>query len=198
MLEELVGQVFGDVKAMAEQWAHWGSSSESGSRQSLWPSRNGALKLFRGTIKVGTVTAFMSDPFNLNRFIEAQRMSYTIALSELKRGRKESHWIWYIFPQVVGLGQSEMAKTYAIGSREEGLAYLNHDVLGPRLHECAGALMQHNGRGIREIMGSPDDLKLRSSLTLFAALSEPRSGFHQVIEVFYGGELDPFTVAFLA
>ncbi len=138
------------------------------------------------------------DPFNLSRFIEAQRSNYITALSELKRGRKESHWIWYIFPQVIGLGHSEMAKTYAIGSREEGIAYLEHAILGPRLRECATALMPHKGREIREIMFSPDDLKLRSSMTLFASLAGAGSVFHQVIEVFYGGTLDPLTEAFLA
>lgn len=138
------------------------------------------------------------DPFNLNRFIEAQRSNYITALSELKRGRKESHWIWYIFPQVIGLGHSEMAKAYAIGSWEEGIAYLEHAILGPRLRECAAALMAHKGREIREIMFSPDDLKLRSSMTLFAALAGAGSVFHQVIEVFYGGTLDPLTEAFLA
>ena len=86
------------------------------------------------------------DPFNLNRFIEAQRSNYITALSDLKRGRKESHWIWYIFPQVIGLGHSEMAKAYAIGSWEEGIAYLEHAILGPRLRECATALMAHKGR----------------------------------------------------
>lgn len=138
------------------------------------------------------------DPFNLSRFIEAQRSNYITALSELKRGRKESHWIWYIFPQVIGLGHSEMAKTYAIGSREEGIAYLEHAILGPRLRECATALMPHKGREIREIMFSPDDLKLRSSMTLFASLAGAGSVFHQVIEVFYGGTLDPLIEAFLA
>ena len=138
------------------------------------------------------------DPFNLNRFIEAQRSNYITALSELKRGRKESHWIWYIFPQVIGLGHSEMAKAYAIGSWEEGIAYLEHAILGPRLRECAAALMAHKGREIREIMFSPDDLKLRSSMTLFASLAGAGSVFHQVIEVFYGGTLDPLTEAFLA
>jgi uncharacterized protein (DUF1810 family) len=137
------------------------------------------------------------DPFRLNRFLLAQLEGYHIALSELRRGRKESHWIWYIFPQVVGLGRSARAEAYAIGSREEAIAYRDHDVLGPRLRECAGALLNHRGKEIREIMGFPDDLKLRSSMTLFASVAGPESVFHQVLEVFYGGGTDPLTVAFL-
>jgi uncharacterized protein (DUF1810 family) len=138
-----------------------------------------------------------SDPHNLQRFLAAQESDYNTALSELRRGRKQSHWIWYVFPQVQGLGYSSMAQEYAIRSREEGLAYLEHPILGARLRDCATAVLGHQGKQIGDIMGTPDDLKLRSSMTLFASLSEPGSVFHKVLEAFYGGRMDPRTLTFL-
>lgn len=139
----------------------------------------------------------VSDPYKLNRFLTAQLDDYSTALAELRRGRKESHWIWYIFPQVTGLGRSSIAEEYAIKSKEEGMAYLEHDVLGPRLRECAGTLLNHEDRNIEEIMGFPDDLKLRSSMTLFASLAAADSVFHQVLRIFYAGEMDAKTLTFL-
>ncbi len=137
------------------------------------------------------------DPYNLQRFLTAQAEAYDFALRELRRGRKESHWIWYIFPQITGLGYSSTSKKYAIGSRDEAAAYLNHEVLGPRLRLCAEALLKHQGGDIQEIMGYPDDLKLRSSMTLFAKISTPDSVFHKVLNAFYCGEMDERTIAFL-
>ena len=137
------------------------------------------------------------DPYNLERFVIAQDENYADALRELKGGRKESHWIWYIFPQVAGLGQSLISQEYAIRSRDEAVAYLDHVVLGVRLRRCCEALLKHEGKDIQDIMGSPDDLKLRSSMTLFALISAPDSVFHRVLNVFYAGQMDERTIAFL-
>jgi uncharacterized protein (DUF1810 family) len=137
------------------------------------------------------------DPHNLERFVAAQAEDYQCALRELQRGQKESHWIWYIFPQVEGLGHSPTAQKYAIRSKDEGAAYLRHAVLGPRLQQCCEALLKHQGRRIQDIMGFPDDLKLRSSMTLFAMLSAQDSVFHRVLDVFYSSHMDEKTLAFL-
>jgi len=137
------------------------------------------------------------DPYNLQRFIAAQAEDYQCALRELQRGRKESHWIWYIFPQVAGLGHSLKAQEYAIQSRDEAGAYLTHAVLGARLQQCCEALLKHKGRRIQDIMGFPDDLKLRSSMTLFAMLSMQNSVFHKVLDAFYSGLMDEKTLAYL-
>ena len=136
-------------------------------------------------------------PHELNRFLSAQSEDYQVALEELKQGRKESHWIWYVFPQVAGLGLSSMSQTYAIQSKEEGLAYFQHPVLGQRLHECCEALLLHQDKSVTAIMGTPDDLKLKSSMTLFASLSDSDSIYHQVLEIFYEGEQDQKTLDFL-
>ena len=138
-----------------------------------------------------------TDPHHVQRFLAAQAEDYECALSELERGRKESHWIWYIFPQVAGLGRSSMAEEYAIGSRDEAVAYLNHPVLGARLQQCCEALLKHEGKRIQGIMGFPDDLKLRSSMTLFALISKSDSAFRKVLNAFYSGQMDDKTVAFL-
>lgn len=135
--------------------------------------------------------------YNLNRFLTAQTKNYDCALEELRRGRKESHWIWYIFPQVAGLGHSSMAEKYAIQSREEAVAYLSHAVLGARLKQCCEALLKHHEKKIQDIMGFPDDLKLRSSMTLFAMISTEGSVFHKVLNAFYSGQKDERTIAFL-
>jgi len=138
----------------------------------------------------------MTDPFDLQRFVEAQAPVYPRVLSELRRGRKQSHWMWFIFPQLAGLGHSAMARLYALSSREEAAAYLVHGVLGPRLRECTALVNAVEGRTIREILGSPDDLKFRSSMTLFAAVSsEPE--FTASIEKFYGGAPDQKTLELL-
>jgi uncharacterized protein (DUF1810 family) len=137
------------------------------------------------------------DRYNLQRFLAAQAGDYECALRELQRGRKESHWIWYIFPQVAGLGRSSMAEMYAIQSRDEAVAYLNHPVLGSRLRQCCEALLVHRGKRVEDIMGYPDDLKLRSSMTLFAAVSGNDSIFHNVLEALYSGHQDEKTIAFL-
>lgn len=120
------------------------------------------------------------------------------ALEELKHGRKETHWMWVIFPQIDGLGFSEMAKRYSIKSRQEAEAYLKHPVLGPRLVECSSALLNVHGKSVFDIMGFPDDLKLASSMTLFASVSEAGSVFHQVIEKYFDGDFDLRTFEILA
>src|SRR5437870_2934991 len=114
-------------------------------------------------------------PHDLTRFVEAQKDVYELALAELKQGKKESHWMWFIFPQLDGLGHSAMAKKYAIKTRREAEAYLRHPLLGQRLIECCNALLQVNGKSASEIMGYPDDMKLRSSMTLFASISKSGS-----------------------
>jgi len=136
-------------------------------------------------------------PYDLNRFLDAQGRDYETALRELQSGRKQSHWIWYIFPQVAGLGRSMMSRRYAIRSAGEAKAYLDHPILGPRLRQCAAALLAHADKPIEDIMGYPDDLKARSSMTLFAAVSSAGSVFHRVLDHFYSGRQDEATVAFL-
>ena len=139
----------------------------------------------------------MTDPFDLQRFVDAQAPVYQRVLAELGQGEKQSHWIWYIFPQLAGLGHSPMAQRYALRSREEAVAYLGHGVLGPRLRQCTALVNAVEGRTILEILGSPDDLKFRSSMTLFGAVSsEPE--FAAAIAKFYGGEPDRKTLELLA
>ncbi len=139
-----------------------------------------------------------ANPHDLERFVAAQRDSYETALAELRRGAKRSHWMWFIFPQVAGLGSSPMAIRYAIKSRFEAVAYLSHPVLGARIRECAAALLRFTGKSACEIMGSPDDLKLRSSMTLFAAVAEADAPFQKVIDRYFDGVGDPRTRDFLA
>ena len=139
----------------------------------------------------------MTDPHDLDRFLTAQDGVHERALGELHAGRKTSHWMWFVFPQVAGLGSSSMAQRYAIGSLAEARAYLDHPVLGPRLLECARALLAHRDRSARQVMGSPDDVKLRSSMTLFAAATDVEPVFGQVLDAFFDGEPDPRTVELL-
>ncbi|MGH3563582.1 MAG: DUF1810 domain-containing protein, partial [Mycobacterium sp.] len=113
-------------------------------------------------------------------------------------GRKRSHWIWFVFPQLSGLGSSAMAERYGISSLGEARAYLGHDVLGPRLHECARLVNRVQGRSIEQIFGWPDDLKVRSSMTLFARATADNADFVALLDKYYGGEEDPVTVARLA
>jgi len=127
---------------------------------------------------------------DLNRFVEAQFVSYERAMLELARGRKDSHWIWYIFPQIEGLGRSDTTKLYAIKSLEEGRAYLEHPVLGPRLIEACEILLSLKDASMDEVMGFPDDLKLLSSMTLFEALSDSNSIFTKIIEFYFDDERD--------
>jgi uncharacterized protein (DUF1810 family) len=135
-----------------------------------------------------------ADPHHLERFVTAQQGDYAQALAELRNGRKRSHWMWYVFPQFSGLGRSEIAHFYAIKSIEEARAYLNHPLLGARLTECCEALLAIDGKSATEILGFPDDLKLRSSATLFASISSPGSVFTRVIDKFFNGHPDPKTL----
>jgi uncharacterized protein (DUF1810 family) len=137
------------------------------------------------------------DPFNLNRFLDAQAGVYERALAELKRSRKRSHWMWFIFPQIDGLGRSSTAKFYAIKSAAEAKAYLDHPVLGPRLIECSEVLLLSESLSASEIFGFPDDLKLRSSMTLFASISEPDAVFARVLGQYFDGQPDPQTLELL-
>ena len=135
-----------------------------------------------------------SDPFDLQRFVEAQARVYAVVLDELRAGRKRSHWIWFVFPQIAGLGSSATAARYAVSSLDEARAYLRHDVLGPRLHECTRLVNAVQGRSIGEIFGSPDDLKVRSSMTLFTHATHDNSDFVRLLERYYAGKEDPLTV----
>ena len=137
------------------------------------------------------------DPFDLNRFLRAQEGIYTQALAEIKSGRKRSHWMWFIFPQVEGLGFSPISKLYAIKSLAEARGYLEHPVLGKRLLECAGVLLAVKGRSAAEIFGYPDDLKLKSCMTLFAQATEPGSVFERVLAIYYDGKRDEQTLMIL-
>ena len=138
----------------------------------------------------------MNDPFNLERFVEAQHPDYARVLAELRSGHKTSHWMWFVFPQIAGLGGSPMAIRYAIASLAEARAYLDHPVLGPRLRECCEILVGLEGASAEEIFGYPDVLKLRSSLTLFARAAAPGDTiFDAVLEKYYDGKPDPQTLA---
>lgn len=139
----------------------------------------------------------MTDPFHLQRFLDAQSPVYPRVLDELRRGRKQSHWMWFIFPQHAGLGHSAMAQHFAISSRVEAGVYLKHNVLGPRLRECTGLVNAVGGRTILEILGSPDDLKFRSSMTLFGAVSSDPE-FAMALSKFYAGKPDQATLNLLA
>ncbi|MBS0240661.1 MAG: DUF1810 domain-containing protein [Proteobacteria bacterium] len=141
------------------------------------------------------------DPFDLERFVEAQATNYADAICELRRGRKTTHWMWYVFPQLKGLGFSAMAQRYAIGSRAEAIAYLAHPVLGLRLRDCVAALLATTEPVIHRIMGSPDDMKLCSSMTLFAETAvDPADAqlFRSLLDRFYAGSRDAKTQALLA
>jgi uncharacterized protein (DUF1810 family) len=136
-----------------------------------------------------------SDPFDLKRFADAQAPVYRSVVDELRGGRKRSHWMWFVFPQLRGLGSSPMAARYGISSLEEARAYLRHDLLGPRLHECTQLVNQVQGRSIAEIFGSPDDLKLCSSMTLFARATDDNQDFVALLNKYYDGQEDQLTVA---
>ncbi len=138
------------------------------------------------------------DPHDLTRFVAAQKDTYATALSELTAGRKTSHWMWFVFPQVVGLGHSDMAVRYAIRSLAEARAYLDHPLLGARLRECAAAILSHPGVSARQMLGPIDDVKLRSSMTLFEAVDTVGGQFSRVLDRYYDGVPDPLTLAVLA
>jgi uncharacterized protein (DUF1810 family) len=137
----------------------------------------------------------MHDQFDLQRFVDAQASTYERALKELQSGRKQSHWMWFVFPQLTGLGHSDMARRYGISGREEAMAYLNHPLLGERLTRCCAALLGWKDRSAAQIMGSPDDMKLRSSMTLFAAVAPEQQVFRDVLEVFFKGQVDELTLS---
>jgi uncharacterized protein (DUF1810 family) len=134
------------------------------------------------------------DPYDLQRFVTAQEPVMDRVRAELRRGRKASHWMWFVFPQVAGLGSSPTAQHYAISGLDEARAYLAHPVLGPRLVECARLAAAVEGRSAREVFGSPDDLKLRSSMTLFARAAPDEPAFAAVLDRFFDGEPDPRTL----
>lgn len=139
-----------------------------------------------------------SDPHNLQRFVEAQDSVIEQVKHELRSGRKQSHWMWFIFPQVAGLGKSQTARKYAISSREEAEAYLSHPVLGRRLRECTEITNTIERRTANEIFGSPDDLKFRSSMTLFDAVAADSTPFRTALKRYYDNEPDEKTIDFLS
>lgn len=140
----------------------------------------------------------MTDPFDLQRFVDAQSSVYDTVLAELGAGRKRSHWIWFVFPQLTGLGRSPIADRFAISSLGEAQAYVRHPVLGPRLRECTRLLQTIDGKSVDEILGWPDNLKVRSSMTLFSRATADNHEFVAVLDKYYGGEDDPATVALLS
>jgi uncharacterized protein (DUF1810 family) len=136
--------------------------------------------------------------FDLDRFVRAQASVYPVALAELRAGRKQSHWMWFVFPQLAGLGRSEMSVRYAIGSLDEARAYLDHPVLGPRLRECASALLATEGRTAEQVLGAVDAMKLCSSMTLFSRAAPQEHVFGRVLDRFCSGRADAATDALLA
>lgn len=140
------------------------------------------------------------DPYRLQRFLDAQDQGgvYERVLGELRAGRKTSHWIWFVFPQVAGLGRSPASREYAIASLDEARAYLAHPVLGPRLHECAAALLAHADKSATEVLGGIDAVKLRSSMTLFSRAAPDEPLFEQVLDAFFDGDADPATEQLIA
>ena len=140
----------------------------------------------------------MSDAYNLHRFLTAQTPVYDPVLAELRAGRKSSHWIWFIFPQIAGLGHSGMAQRFAIGSLDEAKAYLQHPILGPRLRACTQLVLDVNGRSAEELFGYPDHLKLRSCMTLFLTAAHDNTIFNNALLKYFGGMPDQLTLDILA
>lgn len=136
----------------------------------------------------------MNDAYNLQRFVNAQQLVFQQVLTELEAGHKRSHWMWFVFPQIQGLGHSDMAQRYAISDLDEARAYLQHPLLGTRLEQCASIIVPQVGRTARQMFGSPDDMKLHSSMTLFAIAAPDRSVFQEVLDTFFEGERDAMTV----
>jgi uncharacterized protein (DUF1810 family) len=138
-----------------------------------------------------------NDPYNLQRFVDAQNFQIEDVRAELRDGRKRSHWMWFIFPQIKGLGHSPTAQKFAISSREEAEAYLRHSILGPRLRECTQLVNRVEGRSIAEIFGNPDDLKFRSCMTLFAHATQDNQIFMDALQKYCEGKSDPMTLGLL-
>ena len=136
----------------------------------------------------------MHDPYNLRRFVDAQEQVFDQVCSELRSGRKRSHWMWFIFPQIKGLGQSAISVKYSISSVEEAKAYLNHPTLGPRLWECTRLVNQIEGRTVEDIFGYPDDMKFHSSITLFAQAAPEDQVFKDALQKYFKGEIDQLTL----
>ncbi|MDD5248992.1 MAG: DUF1810 domain-containing protein [Rhodocyclaceae bacterium] len=136
----------------------------------------------------------MDDPYNLQRFVDAQRAVFDDVRAELRDGRKRGHWMWFIFPQIAGLGSSAMAQWFAISSRQEAAAYLQHPVLAPRLIECTQLVTRVQNRTIEEIFGDIDALKFRSSMTLFAQAAPDEVLFRAALDKYFGSQLDPLTL----
>ncbi len=134
------------------------------------------------------------DPYDLQRFADAQDPVYSRVCAELRSGRKRSHWMWFIFPQIAGLGSSAMAQRYAISSLQEAQAYLKHPVLGARLRECTRLMLDVEGRSALEILGSPDDMKFRSCLTLFARAAPDEPVFRDALQKYFDRDEDPSTL----
>ena len=138
--------------------------------------------------------ASANDPYDLQRFVKAQDPVYDEGCAELRNGQKDSHWMWFVFPQLRGLGHSQMAVKFGIGSREEAEQYVKHPILGPRLRECSRLVTLVEGRSINQILGSPDDMKFKSSMTLFASVTPYNHAFTAALQKYFGGELDPLTL----
>jgi uncharacterized protein (DUF1810 family) len=136
----------------------------------------------------------MNDPYNLQRFVDAQKPVFAQVCSELREGCKKSHWMWFIFPQIKGLGHSETARMFAISSREEAQAYLSHAILGPRLRECSQLVTLVEGCSALQIFGSIDALKFRSSMTLFANVTSDNGVFTDALQKYFGGDVDSLTI----
>ncbi|MGA2370322.1 MAG: DUF1810 domain-containing protein [Candidatus Korobacteraceae bacterium] len=139
-----------------------------------------------------------TDPFNLQRFVAAQDPAYGDACSELRSGLKESHWMWFIFPQIKGLGYSFLSQKFAISSRQEAEAYLRHPILGPRLRECTRLVNLLEGRSVQDIFGYPDDMKFKSCMTLFASATPDNQIFLDALGKYYAGEMDTLTLQLLS
>ncbi|MCS6292672.1 MAG: DUF1810 domain-containing protein [Nitrospira sp.] len=140
----------------------------------------------------------MTEDYNLQRFLAAQERAYDTVLDELRAGRKSSHWIWFIFPQITGLGHSGMAQKFAIGSLDEAKAYLQHPVLGPRLRECTQLVLNVDGHSAEEIFSSPDNLKFRSCMTLFMTATTDNTIFKDALLKYFDGRPDQLTFDILA
>ena len=136
----------------------------------------------------------MNDRYKLQRFVLAQEPVMERVREELRQGRKRSHWMWFIFPQIEGLGHSAMAQKFAISSLEEAKAFLQHPLLGPRLRECSRLMAQVEGRSIDDILGFPDNMKFRSAMTLFSQAAPEEKVFLDCLQKYFGGELDPATL----
>jgi uncharacterized protein (DUF1810 family) len=136
----------------------------------------------------------MTDPYDLQRFVDAQNPVFDQVRAELRAGRKRGHWMWFVFPQIRGLGVSPVAAKYAISSRAEAAAYLDHPVIGPRLRQCTRLVTEAQGRAIGEILGHPDDLKFRSSMTLFTHATADNRVFTDALEKYFPGGFDPLTL----